>query len=139
MAAKLSRMNYTLPTSASGNIGAISVAPLSVVANSANKTFGTTLALSGTAFTSTGLVAGETIGSVTLTSSGAVATASVVGGPYAIVPSAATGGTFALSNYAISYVNGALTVNPAALVAVPAGGAATVIAVVKLLSLLVGS
>ncbi|MEI8158669.1 MAG: filamentous hemagglutinin N-terminal domain-containing protein, partial [Burkholderiales bacterium] len=110
--------NYTLPTSASGNIGAISVAPLSVVANSANKTFGTTLALSGTAFTSTGLVAGETIGSVTLTSSGAVATASVVGGPYAIVPSAATGGTFALSNYAISYVNGALTVNPAALVAV---------------------
>ena len=112
--------NYTLPTSAAGNIGAITVAPLTVAANSTSKVFGSTLTFLGTEFTSSGLVAGETIGSVTLTSSGAVATASVAGGPYAIVPSAATGGTFALGNYAVSYANGALTVNPAGLVAVAA-------------------
>jgi hypothetical protein len=38
-----------------------------------------------------------------------------VGSPYAITPSAATGGTFAPGNYAITYVNGVMTVNPAAL------------------------
>jgi hypothetical protein len=36
-----------------------------------------------------------------------------LGGPYAIAPSNASGGTFTASNYAIAYVNGALTVIPA--------------------------
>ena len=54
---------------------------------------------------------GETVGSVTETSPGTAATASVAGSPYAITPaSAATGGTFTPSNYTITYVNGALTV-----------------------------
>ncbi|MGO9717283.1 MAG: YDG domain-containing protein, partial [Steroidobacteraceae bacterium] len=43
------------------------------------------------------------------------ATANVAGSPYAIIPSAATGGTFNAGNYTIGYVNGVLTVNPAML------------------------
>src|SRR5204862_379058 len=49
----------------------------------------------------------DTVTSVTLTSTGAAATAAV--GNYPIVPSAAAG--TGLSNYTISYVNGTLTVN----------------------------
>ena len=53
----------------------------------------------------------DTIGSVTLTSSGAPASATV--GAYSIVPSAATGGTFQATNYTITYATtGTLTVNP---------------------------
>ena len=62
-----------------------------------------------------GLVNGETVGSVTETSPGTLATASVVGSPFAITPSNPVGGTFTPSNYTISYVNGALTVTPAPL------------------------
>ena len=58
---------------------------------------------------------GETIGTVTLTSAGAISNAPVSGSPYSIVPSAATGGTFTPGNYAITYTNGALTVNTAPL------------------------
>src|SRR5439155_14486672 len=58
-------------------------------------------------------VNGDTVTGLTLTSSGAAATASSGGSPYAIVPSAAAG--TGLSNYTIGYVNGALTVNAAAL------------------------
>jgi hypothetical protein len=68
-----------------------------------------------TGFDVSALVNGETVGSVTLTSAGQAATAGVVGSPYAIVPSNATGGSFTPSNYSISYVNGALTVTPAPL------------------------
>src|SRR5262249_15561985 len=61
----------------------------------------------GTEFTTSGLVNGDTVTSVSLTSAGAPATATVAGSPYPIVPSAAVG--TGLSNYTISYVNGALT------------------------------
>ena len=54
----------------------------------------------------------ETIGSVTLASSGAAATANVSGSPYAITASSATGGTFTAGNYNISYGDGSLTVTP---------------------------
>ena len=43
---------------------------------------------------------------MTLTSAGAPATANVAGSPYAIIPSAATGGTFNAGNYTITYVTG---------------------------------
>ncbi len=56
---------------------------------------------------------GESVGSVTLSSSGAINTAAT--GTYNIIPSVATGGTFTASNYIITYVNGTLTVNPAIL------------------------
>ena len=100
-------VNGTLP---------VTPAPLIVTANDASKTYGEAITLPDTAFTSSGLVNGETIGGVTETSAGAPATAAVVGSPYAITPSNATGGTFSLANYTVTYVNGALTVTPAPLI-----------------------
>ena len=91
----------------------VSPAALTITANSTSKTYGQTVTFAGTEFTTSGLVNGDTVTSVTLTSAGAAATATVAGSPYAIVPSAAVG--TGLGNYTISYVNGTLTVNPAAL------------------------
>ncbi len=70
--------------------GTISPAPLTITAQDASKVYGQTPVLSG--FDASALVNGETVGSVTLSSAGQVATASVAGSPYAIVPSSATGG-----------------------------------------------
>ncbi|MGZ4198799.1 MAG: Ig-like domain repeat protein, partial [Thermoleophilia bacterium] len=64
-------------------------------------------------FTTDGLVNGDSVASVTLTSDGAAATAGVAGSPYAIVPSAAQGS--GLDNYKIGYTNGTLKVTPAPL------------------------
>jgi hypothetical protein len=86
---------------------------LTITANSTSKTYGQTVTLAGTEFTTSGLVNGNTVTSVTLTSAGAAATATVAGSPYSIVPSAALG--TGLSNYTINYVNGSLTVNKAPL------------------------
>ena len=55
----------------------------------------------------------DTVTSVTLMSSGALASASVAGSPYNIVPSAAVG--TGLSNYTITYINGSLTITRAVL------------------------
>jgi filamentous hemagglutinin family protein len=100
--------NYTI-TYVNGWL-TVTPAPLTVTATNATKVYGQTPTL--TAFTSTALQNGETIGSVTETSAGTLANASAPG-PYAIVPSAATGGTFTPSNYTITYVNGSLAVTPA--------------------------
>ena len=91
----------------------INVAPatLTVTANSASKSYGQTRTFAGTEFTTSGLVSGDSVASATLASAGAAASAAP--GAYAIVPSAATGS--GLSNYTITYVNGTLTVAPAAL------------------------
>src|SRR6202044_801298 len=88
-------------------------ATLTIMANSFGKTYGTTYSFAGTEFTDAGLVNGDTVSSVNLTSPGAAATATVAGSPYAITASGAAGS--GLSNYTITYVNGQLTVNPAAL------------------------
>ena len=89
-------------------------AALTVTASNQSKTYGTNLNLGSSAFTTSGtLYNGDTLTSATLTSSGAAATANVAGSPYAIVASNAQGS--GLGNYAISYVNGALTVNQATL------------------------
>jgi filamentous hemagglutinin family protein len=96
---------------------AITPAPLTVTASNTTKTYGQTPTLSG--FTTSALVNGETVGAVTQTSPGTVATAAVAGSPYAITPSEATGGTFTPSNCTISYANGALTVTPAPLAVIP--------------------
>jgi len=93
----------------------ISPALLGITATNRSKTYGQTVTFAGTEFTSSGLQNSETVGSVTLASPGAVATASVAGSPYNITPSAATGGTFTPGNYTISYTNGTLTVNKATL------------------------
>jgi hypothetical protein len=86
----------------------VSVRPLTITANDVSKVYGQTPALTG--FTTSTLANSETVGSVTQNSTGQTAAATVAGGPYAIVASDATGGTFSPSNYSISYVNGALTV-----------------------------
>ncbi|MDC8756303.1 MBG domain-containing protein [Janthinobacterium fluminis] len=106
--------NYTF-VQAGGNAGALTINPaaLTVTANNASKVYGQTPSLTG--FSASGLQNGETVGSVTLASAGGAAGASVNGGPYAITASGVAGGTFKPSNYEVSYVNGALTINPAAL------------------------
>ncbi|GBU17865.1 MULTISPECIES: MBG domain-containing protein [Methylobacterium] len=91
----------------------ITPAPLTIRANDASKRYGTTLAFAGTEFTATGLVNGDSIAAVTLSSAGAPATATVAGSPYAINASNAQGP--AAANYAITYAPGALTVTQAPL------------------------
>ena len=87
----------------------INAAALGITANNTNKSYGQTVTFVGTEFTSSGLVGGDSVSSVTLTSVGATNTATV--GSYAIVASAAVGS--GLVNYTITYTNGTLTVNPA--------------------------
>jgi hypothetical protein len=86
----------------------INQAPLTITANDDTKVYGTSKAFSSTAFTQSGLIAGDTITGVTETSTGAPATATA--GAYDIVASAASGSD--VSNYTISYVKGTLTVSP---------------------------
>ena len=103
--------------SASGNVSlTVNAASLSITANNDSKTYGQTKSYGSgsSAFTSSGLQNGETIGSVTITASGGTAGNAPVGS-YSLTPSAATGGTFTASNYSITYHAGALTVNAASL------------------------
>lgn len=86
----------------------VSAAPLTITASPVTKIYGDSPILG--AFSQVGLVAGETIGSVTATSLGSPATANVAS--YTIIPSNATGGSFIASNYTIDYVSGVLTVLP---------------------------
>lgn len=83
----------------------------SVTANDITKPFGQTLPLGAgqTGFSASGLVNGETIGSVTITADGGTS-ANDAAGTYLIYPSDATGGTFSPSNYNIAYSEGQLTV-----------------------------
>src|SRR5207237_3215334 len=75
----------------------------------ATKTYGETVTFAGTEFTTSGLVNNDAVSSVTRTSAGAAAAATVAGSPYAITPSAAVG--TGLTNYTITYKDGKLTVN----------------------------
>jgi autotransporter-associated beta strand protein len=95
----------------------VNKAALNITANNQTKVYGQTLTFSSgsTAFSSTGLQNGETIGTVTLACSGGDATAPVSGSPYVITPSTATGGTLNPNNYTITYNTGNLTVTPAIL------------------------
>ena len=86
-------------------------AALTITADDASKVYGDILVFDGTEFTLAGLVAGDTVDTVTLSSDGAPATAVV--GDYAIVASDAVG--TGLTNYTITFVDGTLTVTPAAL------------------------
>ena len=85
----------------------VNPAPLTITANSTSKTYGQTTTFAATAYTETGLVNGDSITSVSESSTGAPMSATV--GTYNIVPFAAAG--VGLSNYTIAYVNGTLTVN----------------------------
>jgi hypothetical protein len=92
----------------------VNAASLTVTASNESKTYGATFTPNGTTqFTTSGLLNGDTVTSVTLASSGYAATAGVGSSPYSIVPSAAQGS--GLGNYSITYTNGQLTVNAASL------------------------
>lgn len=107
--------NYTL-TQPTGLTADITVANLTITANDVSKNSG--VALSGgagsTAFTSTGLQNGQTIGSVTISygSAGSSTGDGLTPGLYSsqVTASLATGGTFTASNYSINYVAGSITV-----------------------------
>jgi hypothetical protein len=101
--------NYTF-TSVAGTL-TVNKAILTLTAGNQSKTYGTALTLGTTSFTTSGLANGDTVTRATLTSTGLAARASV--GTYPIVPSAAVG--TGLSNYAITYVAGTLTVKAKAL------------------------
>ena len=75
-------------------------AALTITASDQTKPYGTTFTFAGTEFTATGLQGTDSVTSVTLTSAGAPATATVAGSPYPIVPSAAVG--TGLANYTIT-------------------------------------
>ena len=90
--------NYTVNATASTS-ASITPAALIITAANASKVYGQTPVLS--VFRTAGMQNGETVGNVTQTSTGAAANAPVAG-PYPIVPSAASGGTFTPSNYTIT-------------------------------------
>ncbi len=87
----------------------ITQAPLTITAISFLKTYGMTYGFVGAEFTSSGLVNGDTVTSVTLTSAGAPAAATVAppGPTFAITVSAARG--TGLDNYTITYSPGVMT------------------------------
>jgi hypothetical protein len=93
----------------------ITPAPLTVTANNLSKPYGMTFTFAGTEFATnpSPLYSTDTVTSVTLTSAGTPANATVAGSTYPIVPSAAVGS--GLTNYTITYMNGSLTVKPAPL------------------------
>ncbi len=113
---------YTIEASYSGATGfnassgtgslTINTKGLTITASNKSKTYGDTVVFDQTTpsgdFSVAGLINADTVDSITLTSAGAAATATVAGSPYTIVPSAAVG--TGLANYDISYVNGSLTV-----------------------------
>ncbi|MBI2185846.1 MAG: MBG-2 domain-containing protein [Acidobacteria bacterium] len=103
--------NYSL-TFVGANL-TVTRATLTITADDWTKTYGQTTTFAGTEFTTNGLLNADTVTSVTLTSTGAAATATVANSPYSITPSAAVG--TGLDNYTITYIDGALTVNTATL------------------------
>jgi len=125
--------NYTCAISKGGAtstvVAALTVTPvaLSITATNISKNFGTTYTFAGTEFVSSGLVTGDSITSVSLTSAGAPSGAAVA--TYPIVPSAAVG--TGLANYNITYNNGTMTVvqtvnlTPTNIVTVISGGTLT--------------
>ncbi len=80
--------NYAPDASTVAN--SISPAPLTITANDRTKVYGQTVVFAGTEFGTSGLLGTDTVTSVTLTSPGAAATATVAGSPYPITPSAAS-------------------------------------------------
>lgn len=107
----LSSDNYSF-SYANGTL-TISKAALNIVAKDTSKNQGVSInnGTTATGFTASGLVSGETIGTVLITFGDGKA-ANAEPGVYdgSVVPSAATGGTFLAANYNISYTAGSLNV-----------------------------
>src|SRR5207248_1837580 len=84
--------------------------PLTITADNAAKNEGETVTFAGTEFQVTGLVNGDTVSSVTLTSAGAPASALAANSPFPILGNNPVG--TGLGNYAIAFTTGNLTINP---------------------------
>lgn len=86
---------------------------VTITATGVSKLYGNTLTggAGSTAFTTSGMANGETIGSVSI-AYGTASAATTVPGSYTgqVTPSLATGGTFTASNYNFSYTSGTITV-----------------------------
>ncbi|MBT8553179.1 hypothetical protein G6683_05485, partial [Polynucleobacter paneuropaeus] len=121
-------MNYTI-TQPTGLRANITPAALTITALADSKVYGSLTTSNGvtynssgvasatTGYTVAGLISGtsDAVGSVTLTSTGGLATATVnSGAPYTITPSIISGNPAnpGLSNYSITFVNAAMTVTP---------------------------
>jgi autotransporter-associated beta strand protein len=104
-------VNLTTPATGSS----VSAAALTITANDVTKPFGQVLSEvnpGSTAFVPSGLVNGETVGTVTITyTDGFAAIAPAALYADAVVPSAAVGGSFDIGNYSVTYVPGDLTVS----------------------------
>jgi hypothetical protein len=111
---KAANYSLTQPTGLSANITSRA---LTITANDVSKLPGVVLTSGSgsSAFTSSGLAGGETVGSVTITygSAGAATGDGNTIGIYAnqVTPSAATGGTFNPANYTITYAAGSINVS----------------------------
>jgi hypothetical protein len=93
----------------------VAKAALSITANNRQKYFDQALTLGTAAFTSSGLVGSDSVSGVTLTSSGAAASAA--SGSYPIMPSNALAGpSTSIANYTVSYHNGTLQVLPVGII-----------------------
>ena len=102
--------NYSNNTTTTASAD-ITARNLTVTANNQSITYGAGNSFNG--FSAAGLQNGETIGSVSLTTNASTSTSgnwSYSTTPWAITASNATGGTFDINDYAVSYVSGALTV-----------------------------
>ncbi|MBX9727184.1 MAG: hypothetical protein K2X09_07950, partial [Rickettsiales bacterium] len=88
--------------------------PLTITANAVNRAYGAANLFNG--FNAVGIQNGETVGGVTFGTNATLSGSGVwnVGG-WLITPSAANGGTFSPSNYAITYTTGAMVISPRAL------------------------
>ncbi len=97
--------------SLTGNPQVVGKANAAVTANSFHKVYGSAYTPTDTEFTTSGLLNGDAVVSVTLTSPGFANSATVLtpGPTYTITPSAAVG--TGLSNYSITYVNGTVTID----------------------------
>ncbi len=83
---------------------------LTIAAKSFKKTYGSTYTFAGTEFTTSGLASGDSVTSVTLTSTGAPAGALVSGSPYAITITPGSEVGTGLSKYYIVYADGFMNV-----------------------------
>ncbi|CAM2802384.1 endonuclease/exonuclease/phosphatase family protein [Rariglobus hedericola] len=101
----VSASSATVPVAAS----TVARRSLVVTAQDRSKPFGEVWSAGTSAFTASGLVSGQTIAAVVLSTVGGTA-AYDAAGSYSIFPSNASGGSFTAANYSISYVQGTLTV-----------------------------
>ncbi|WP_264521971.1 MBG domain-containing protein [Flavobacterium sp. N1994] len=87
--------------------GTVATKALTITANNQTNCAGIPFSFSGTEFSTSGLVNGNTVSSVTLTSAGSASSSNA--STYPIIAANATG--TGLTNYNISYADGSLTVN----------------------------